>query len=90
MFGFQHSLDAVLHAYPWVAQKTGHAAKCLIGLGIKDVKNRSGEQRRAGLHPMVVKPFAIRIHNHVDNVLNVFRFVVRADSHLFDRIVLNA
>src|SRR5208282_4499462 len=54
------------------------------------VKDGPGEQRSAGFDPVIVEAAAVRIDDHVHDVLNVFGFVLGSEAHLFERVVLAA
>ncbi len=64
-------LDA---AQSWIA--------ALIELG----KGESGESLHARAQPMVVKPFAVRVHDHLGDVAHVPNFVRRAQPDFGKRI----
>ena len=57
---------------------------------IEHVKDGPGEQRSAGFDPVIVEAAAVRIDDHVHDVLNVFGFVLGSEAHLFERVVLDA
>jgi hypothetical protein len=69
---------------------TPATAKRLVRLRVEDVKDGSGEQRGTGFDPVIVEAAAVRIDDHVHDVLNVFGFVIGSEAHLFERGVLDA
>jgi hypothetical protein len=53
------------------------------------MKDGPGEQRGAGFDPVIVEAAAVGVADHVDDVLNVFGFVLGSEAHLFERVVLD-
>ena len=71
-------------------EKPGETAERLVRFRVQQVKNGAGKKRRAGLHPVIVESLAVRVDDHMHDVLHVLRLVHRAQPHLFERVVLDA
>ena len=90
MFGLDHPLDGLHQGALRIAQEAGQPAQRLGGLGIEQMEDGPGQQRGAGLDPVIVEPAAVGIDDHMDDVLHVFGFVHGAQAHLFERVVFDA
>jgi hypothetical protein len=75
VLGAEHAFDGLHQGTVRIAEEAGKAAERLVSLRIEKMEDRTGEQCGPGFYPVVVQSLAVRIDDHVHDVLHVFGFV---------------